>query len=116
MARHDLSQTGLAERFGYTPGLVSSIIAGRKRISRDFAERLAGEFSLSLDWVLLGAGSPEAESVTTTTVPAHDRADVIVVPEICLCGRCKREVLRGDDWCPLCGAELMWPENGSAGI
>jgi len=111
LRRHDVSQTELAQQVGCTPQLVSAIISGRARISRNFAERLAEAFALNLDWLLRGEGVPEAEHMTTTTAPAWDRATVIIVPELCLCGRCKREVARGDEWCPTCGVELMWPEN-----
>lgn len=53
------NQKQLSQSAGIAQGSISAIISGRKRITRDILDAITKKYpSVSLDWLILGKGSP----------------------------------------------------------
>jgi transcriptional regulator with XRE-family HTH domain len=57
IAVRGLTQGEFARKLSASPAFVSDMIRGVKKPGSDFLSRLATEFNVSLDWLLLGKGS-----------------------------------------------------------
>lgn len=104
-----LSQTVFAQEVGATVQTLSNVLAGRRRISRDLAERVADRFGVSLDWLLRGSGPPRPDMETTTTTQLSAPVFPVVRPPA-RCSGCGQEIRPGDQVCPRCHGRLEWPE------
>ena len=56
---HELryTQTALARKCDVSPQYVNNIIRGRQRVTEDFAQVLAEELDVNLNWLYLGQGA-----------------------------------------------------------
>jgi len=57
IATRDLTQGEFAKRLGSSPAFISDMIRGVKKPGADFLIRLANEYHVSIDWLLMGKGS-----------------------------------------------------------
>lgn len=62
IATRDLTQGEFAKRLGSSPAFISDMIRGVKKPGADFLIRLANEYQVSIDWLLMGKGSMDGRS------------------------------------------------------
>lgn len=62
IATRDLTQGEFAKRLGSSPAFISDMIRGVKKPGADFLIRLANEYQVSIDWLLMGKGSIDGRS------------------------------------------------------
>ncbi len=61
MATLNLSQNEFARQIGSTSAFVSNMARGKSKPGLDFLRKIADTFDVSLDWLVLGIGSPRGE-------------------------------------------------------
>ena len=61
MATLNLSQNEFARQIGSTSAFVSNMARGKSKPGLEFLRKIADTFHVSLDWLVLGIGSPRGE-------------------------------------------------------
>ena len=108
LRRFNLSKGALAASVGYSAPYISEITHDKKRISRELAIKLAGQYGVSLDWLLTGGGAPYGNAPTTT--PAEPEPVRAVPRTFHVCDSCQQPVPPKAERCPHCSVRLVWGE------
>lgn len=77
MIEHGLSQTQLAKDCGLSPQYISSVLSGRKNVSDSLLEKIAYNYDVSLNWLMVGVGTMK-ESEQTDSGTMTDDIDAVL--------------------------------------